>query len=56
MAKVKRIDIYDFKVTIDENEFDEVKFLAKAKDISIEMAICWLLDYGITFLIEDYKE
>jgi len=54
-VEVERLDIYDFKVVLTETEFDDVKCIAKIRNDSVEQVIRWFIEYGICYLVNDYK-
>lgn len=46
--EIKRIDVFDFKVVISENEFLQISLLADTLDIKIEQAFAEIIGMGLT--------
>lgn len=52
--KVERLDVYDFKVTLTESEFKDVKYIASERNENVDEIIAWFIEYGLTYLSNDY--
>ena len=50
--KVKRIDIFDYEITVTEKQFGDIKRIADGWEISIERAISSVIDRGIGVLLQ----
>ena len=48
--EVGRIDIYNFKLTLTESEFAEVKALAELQNMSIEEVLSALFDDSLDYM------
>jgi len=51
--KVERIDLYDFKVILTEEDFKKVKRIADVSGISLELAFTTIVVNGLHFELED---
>lgn len=51
--QVERFDIYDFKVTLSETEFAEVKALSETQDITPEEVVKQFLYESLEYIKQD---
>lgn len=51
-VEVERLDVFDFKLVLTEEEFSDVKYIAVNLNMSIEDVIARIFCYGIDCLID----
>lgn len=56
VVKVERIDLYDYRVILAEQEFQSIKRIADDLGLSMEHALHIVIEKGIDFELDDLLE